>query len=170
MIVEFIIRVYNFDEPHEHAYEHEHALMHKYLGVMVQRGKWRSCIWIWTCIFEYDDWSPWLTNTMMLGLNDWICWIKCLVDATTLWCICYPWIYIARWTVGFYAMDECGIDATLIAKCMLVCVWVWNAMLNVSLMRLRHKTQWVEVDLWFGGFWVPNTFLKSYLNSEPIFW
>ena len=60
----------------------------------------------------------------MLGLNDWICLIKCLIDATALWCACCPWIYIARCMVGFYAMDECGIDAMLIARCMLVYVWV----------------------------------------------
>jgi len=26
--------------------------------------------------------------------------------------------------VGFYVMDECGIDAMLIARCMLMCVRV----------------------------------------------
>ena len=31
---------------------------------------------------------------------------------------------MARRMVGFYAMDECEIDAMLIARCMLVCVCV----------------------------------------------
>ena len=29
-----MIGVYNFDEPHEQAYEHEHALMHKCYDVV----------------------------------------------------------------------------------------------------------------------------------------
>ena len=53
-------------------------------------------------------------NTMMLDLNDWICLIKCLVDAIIL-DVLTALGYIARWMVGFYAMDECGIDAMLYA-------------------------------------------------------
>ena len=151
-----------------------HMNMHWCIGAEVlwcsEVSENKSCIWIWTCIFEYDDRSPWFINTKMLGLNDWLCLIKCLIDATALWCVCCLWIYIARWIVGFYAMNECGIDAMLIARCMLVCVWVQNAMLNVFLMRLRHKTQWVEADPSVGQFWVPSTFPKLYLNSEPILW
>ena len=37
---------------------------------------------------KYDDWSPWLMNTMMLGLNDWICLIKYFVEDIALWFVC----------------------------------------------------------------------------------
>ena len=40
--------------------------------------------------------------------------------------------------------------------------------LNVPLMRLRHKTQHKEANLRVRQFWVPNTFPRSYLNSKPI--
>ena len=39
----------------------------------------------------------------------------------------------------------------------------------MPLIRLRHKTQWWEANLRVGQFWVPNTFLRLYLNSKPIF-
>ena len=35
-------------------------------------------------------------------------------------------------------------------------------------MRLRHQTQWEEANLRVGRFWVPNTFLRPYLNFESI--
>ena len=38
----------------------------------------------------------------------------------------------------------------------------------MPLIGLRHKTQWEESNFRVGHFWVPNTFLKPYLNSEPI--
>ena len=53
-------------------------------------------------------------------------------------------------------------------KCMLVCVWVWTQVLNMILSRLRRKIQWWETNLRVGRSWVPNTFPKMYLNSEPI--
>ena len=49
-----------------------------------------------------------------------------------------------------------------------VCVSI-DAMLNVPLIWLRHKTQWEEANLRVEQFWVLNTFPKLYLNSEPIF-
>ena len=48
-----------------------------------------------------------------------------------------------------------------------VCVSI-DAMLNVPLIGLRHKTQWEEANLRVGRFWVPNSFLKLYRNFEPI--
>ena len=36
------------------------------------------------------------------------------------------------------------------------------------LIGLRHKIQWEEANPRVGWFWVPNTFPKPYLNSEPI--
>ena len=38
----------------------------------------------------------------------------------------------------------------------------------MHLIRLRHKTQWEEANLKVRQFWVPNTFLRSYFNSETI--
>ena len=48
-----------------------------------------------------------------------------------------------------------------------VCVNI-NAKSNVPLIGLRRKTQREEANLRVGKFWVPNTFLRSYPNSEPI--
>ena len=41
-------------------------------------------------------------------------------------------------------------------------------MLNMTLIGLRHKTQWEEANPSVVQFWVPNTFLRLYLNFEPI--
>ena len=49
-------------------------------------------------------------------------------------------------------------------RCMLVCVCVRVLILS----RLRHKTQWWEANLRVRRSWVLNTFLRTYLNSEPI--
>ena len=38
----------------------------------------------------------------------------------------------------------------------------------MSLIGLRHKTQWEKANHKVGPFWVPNTFLRSYFNSETI--
>ena len=38
----------------------------------------------------------------------------------------------------------------------------------MSLIGLRHKTQWWEANLRVVWFWVPNTFLRPYLDSKPI--
>ena len=113
MIVELIIRVYVFDESHEHAYELEYALN---IGVEVlwysKISEGKSCIWIWTCIFKYDDWSPWLMNTMRLGLID---QIYLMINALLMFLpsdILIALGYIcARWMVVFYTKDESGTYA-----------------------------------------------------------
>ena len=61
------------------------------------------------------------------------------------------------------------IDATLIVRCMLVCVCVSiDKILKMPLKGLRHKTQRSEANLRVGQFWVPNTFPRPYLNSKLI--
>ena len=40
--------------------------------------------------------------------------------------------------------------------------------MSVSLIGLRHKTQWKEANHRVGWFWVLNTFPRPYLNFEPI--
>ena len=68
-------------------------------------GKWgKSCIITWTCIW-FGWWTWW---TFLIDEHDECTSCKCLVDATVLWYACYPWIYIARWMIEFYAMNECG--------------------------------------------------------------
>ena len=59
------------------------------------------------------------------------------------------------------------IDIMLIVRCMLACVSI-DAMLNVPLIVLRHKTQSEEANLRVGRFWVLNTFPRLYLNSKLI--
>ena len=59
-------------------------------------------------------------------------------------------------------------DAMLYVRGMLACVRVRIRVLNLFLIRLRHKTQHWEANLGIGRCWVPNTFLRTYLNSEPI--
>ena len=39
----------------------------------------------------------------------------------------------------------------------------------MSLIGLRHRIQWEEVNFKVGQFWVPNTFSRPYLNFKPIF-
>ena len=53
-------------------------------------------------------------------------------------------------------------------RCMLVCMWVRIQVLNMILLRLRHKMQWWEANFRVEWSWVPNTFPRMYLNSEPI--
>ena len=53
-------------------------------------------------------------------------------------------------------------------RCMLVCMWVRIQVLNMILSRLRCKIQWWEANLKVRWSWVPNTFLRTYLNSEAI--
>ena len=50
------------------------------------------------------------------------------------------------------------------------CVCVCESRIQVFkwfLIELRYRTQWWEANLRVGQSWVPNTFLRAYLNSEP---
>ena len=53
---------------------------------------------------------------------------------------------------------------------MLLCVWVRMTMLDMALIGLRRKTQWLEANPRVGQLRVPNTFPKPYLNFEIILW
>ena len=90
---------------------------------------------------------------IMLCLLPWMRWDRCILR---LW---YAMIY--EW-LGFGM-----IDVMLIVRCMLACVSI-DAMLNVPLIVLRHKTQSEEANLRVGRFWVLNTFPRLYLNSKLI--
>ena len=58
-------------------------------------------------------------------------------------------------------------DVMLIVRCMLVCVCELDTSFECAFNRVK-KTQWWEADFRVGRFWVPNTFPRPYLNSEPI--
>ena len=50
------------------------------------------------------------------------------------------------------------------------CVCVCESRIQVFkwfLIELRYRTQWWEANLRVGRSWVPNTFPRAYLNSEP---
>ena len=96
---------------------------------------------------------PYWCYYIVLCLLPWMRWDRCILR---LW---YAMIY--EW-LGFGM-----IDVMLIVRCMLACVSI-NAMLNVPLIVLRHKTQWEEANLRVGQFWVLNTFPRPYLNSKLI--
>ena len=89
-----------------HMNMHMNLNMHWCIGAEVlwcsEVNEGKSCIWIWTCIFEYDDWSPWLMNTMMLGLKD---WIYLMINALLMFLPCD--ILAALAYIYIYVLDEC---------------------------------------------------------------
>ena len=55
--------------------------------------------------------------------------------------------------------------------CMLVCMCVSiDESVEHDFNKVRHKTQLWETNLRVRQSWVPNTFPRAYLNSEPILW
>ena len=105
----------------------------------------------------------------MQGWCDMYAMIRCMLGFV-MW-----WYAMIRWMLGcLICMIDVWlgmIDAMLCVRCVLMCVCVCvniDAVLSVHLIGLRHNTQWREANLRVRWFWVPNTFLRPYLNSEPI--
>ena len=61
------------------------------------------------------------------------------------------------------------IDDMLIVRCMLVCVCVCELDANIeyALNRVKTLDTRCEANLRVGRFWVPNTFPRPYVNSNP---
>jgi len=121
-------------------------------------SKGRSCIDInmhllwWICL--YDVWSwVWMFT-----------WSSDCHDECYGFYMYVVWLFIALWIDICFRLN----DTMLYVRCTLACVWVRIQVLNLFLIRLRHKTQWSKANLRVGRSWVPNTFLRAYLNSEPI--
>ena len=107
-------------------------------------------------VYEHDEYAwliPWFYAWMFdICLMLMPCWCYHIV----MWLL--PWMRWDRCMLGlWYAMIDEWLGFRMI-----------DVMLNMPLIGLRHKTQWEEANLMVGRFWVPNTFLRPYINYKHI--